>query len=170
MNNKPKPTYPCPSCQGSGSTCSPPDVDRCGRCDDSPAGGNSFFVEDRIWLTKENRKIRYRDLGDNHLINILRMLKKGAMLHQATKQAGMMTTPAPTASGANDAYMEEFDAVMNASWESFANKHFQYLKIYAEWRGLQWDDSTPAADILYQTGLTLRLVKKARPRKSSEAS
>jgi hypothetical protein len=165
-----KPTYPCSLCGGSGAMdIHDPGAGPCGACDGILAGNGRFFVEDMVWVTKDKQRIRFKDLSDTHLANILSMLQRGAITHKAAQVAKCLNVGSRLSEHAADAVDSQMFDLMRTPWHKFAYHQYRWLNVYARWRGVKWPKMTRKEALLLETKQTLILTGKAKVR-TKEAS
>lgn len=90
------------------------------------------------WTMRDGTKIRIKDMGDGHLVNTIRMLKRyGALVKRHTEMI-YLCGPTPQGDMAEYAFNQEFDRVMDADPEEFAPDILEDLCAEADRRGLTY--------------------------------
>lgn len=106
---------------------------------DGTAYGLETVREKDEWKTKDGRLIPFSDIGDDHLVNILKMLVRGAVAKKAEKLAVYVNGPQPRGDEALTAFEKEFCRLMNADFRDFAWPQFAGLLEEAKRRGSSID-------------------------------
>lgn len=91
------------------------------------------------WVTKNDRHIPYEELSDNHLRNILRLLVKNATVRRSASLQVYCTGPEPRGDMAQFYFDQEFDYVLETSWEDFVHPKFEGLLHEAKGRDMELD-------------------------------
>ncbi len=94
------------------------------------------------WTQRSGEKIRICDMGDDHLINTLNLLKRNAVRKQQETENFYVSCSMPQGEMAMDAFDSEFDQVLDSHWTDYAGELFGELLLEAERRDLH--DRIPA--------------------------
>ncbi len=108
------------------------------------------------WTTRDGKKIPVPELGTEHLINILRMLKRGAMVRMSQKELSYLCIQVEVPDDIVNVILNELDAL---EWRQFVHPIFEQLEAEAKRRGIIWCDEKE--DLLWQTKLTLMNLSRA---------
>lgn len=112
------------------------------------------------WRTLDGRAIPLNELDDEHLISILRMLKRNAIMRLGAIQARYLLIPPPDGDAAYLAYEEESDRLFEMSWKQAVSPCFPFLKREAEHRKLRWDNTSRHQDEQLLTHFALTALEK----------
>jgi hypothetical protein len=95
----------------------------------------------KIWTTKDGIRVPISKLGDQHLINILRMLKRMAIAEQndVIESAGSLMCSV-TAEMASYYAEQEFDNAVESDWTEYTQPWFENLEREADRRKLSWEN------------------------------
>lgn len=85
------------------------------------------------WVTQDGRRLRYSELTNEHLVNILRMLKQRAI----ESFASIIKLPELSGDGATLA--NDVEGMIEEGWYSCVHSKFDSLVKEAEKRGLRWE-------------------------------
>jgi hypothetical protein len=94
-------------------------------------------AEKYVWVTKNSKRIAFKDLGDKHLLNILNMLKRKAEDLKIAKDLLLTRLPEPRGDMAQMAFEDECNHQWDSPWTEFVHHQFDDLLSEAERRGLQ---------------------------------
>jgi len=85
-------------------------------------------VSELIWTTRDGRKIRVHDMGDDHLMNTMRMLIRVASVTRAKKMIFYTTCTPPTAERSLDAFDCEASLVFDSTIDDFLPKVYETME------------------------------------------
>ena len=88
-------------------------------------------MNEKIWTTKEGKKIRISILEDRHLMNIIKLIER----QYARTIGSYLVGPQPRGEMAQDAFDQEFDALDQGGPSEF-NEQYDFLVEEAEKRKL----------------------------------
>lgn len=80
------------------------------------------------WTTKEGRSIPIADLSDQHLLNILKMLRRSAVYRAAKETVSLINCARPHGDAANDAFNAELERACGNSWNAFVGEEFDSIR------------------------------------------
>lgn len=89
---------------------------------------------DPTWETKDGEVIPISELGDNHLYNILNMLRRKAVAKLVEVQGTFLTMPEPQGEIASMDFDRAFDEVNEMTWLDVAEDHPKWFFLVAEAR------------------------------------
>jgi hypothetical protein len=89
-----------------------------------------------LWKTKEGQRLRICDMKDSHLLNSIILLYRFTLAKMYETKKFYMGTPGPTADMAMMAFEQEFDHVMESTWEDYVPDKFNNLIKEAHRRGM----------------------------------
>ena len=80
-----------------------------------------------MWKTRDGHKLRICDMKDSHLLNSIILLYRFTLAKMRETKKFYMSTPGPTADMAQMAFENEFDMVMESTWEDYVLDKFNNL-------------------------------------------
>jgi len=105
----------------------------------------------RLWATREGTKIRVCDMGDEHLVNSLKMLKRQALSAREDNLAAAWSAAAMFNGDMATYYAEqEADRVSDAHWIDYMSDFWEPMQLEAHRRG--GEVARRAADLLIPGG------------------
>jgi hypothetical protein len=116
-----------------------------------------------IWKTKDGIELKLEEIENEHLLNILKYLRKRAIVKKAETDKEYITCTAPEAMHASDLFSKEMDHIFSKSVQSYLDKRYYLFYREAEKRGL-----LPAEGIIEEMGdneekvctaITLRIIE-----------
>ena len=78
----------------------------------------------KVWTTKDGRDVRLCDMTDSHIVNLAWFLRRTAQERLREEVRFMMNVPEPTGDIASMTFNQEFDTLMEASWEDYVHPIF----------------------------------------------
>lgn len=78
----------------------------------------------KIWKTKDGRKIPYQDLGNTHLLNILKMLRRSAIILHQARVLQATSGPQPRTDHGMDHLEMEIRAMEAETWREHVAPEF----------------------------------------------
>lgn len=107
-------------------------------------GVAGLLIRRKTWLTRDNRKIKVRDMEDSHLVRTLLMLKRNANAYIYI-QGLRMCQAASMFSGemAIDSIEREMERFAQSQWsDMYEPEALDVLLDEAKRRGLEWESDT----------------------------
>ena len=120
----------------------------------------------KLWTTRDGRRIRICDMSDEHLLNVVKLLQRFAEATRITTVNLYVNTPGPQGDMAQYLFEQEFDAVLDSTYEDYLPEIFDNIELEVKRRGLEMPPKQPerldleVALIAKTAGITLERVKQ----------
>lgn len=101
----------------------------------------------KLWTTKDSSKLRICDMSDEHLLNTIRMLQRFGETQRINATVFYTTCLGPQGEMAQDCFNQEFDTVLESTFEDYVPEIYRNLVEDAERRGLEIPIQSQRIDI-----------------------
>ena len=93
----------------------------------------------KFWTTKDGQKIRIKNMGDSHLLNTIKMLRRFGGLKHAIDDCEFWSMPMPQGEQATYCWESMESEQADKSWRDFVPDIYWELESEADRRGLKYD-------------------------------
>ena len=102
---------------------------------------------DEVWTTKDGSRIRVCNMEDFHLLSTIKLLQRYAEVKRINTVNFYVNGPSPTGDMAQYCFKQEFDLVMNSTYEDYLPSIYENLLEEAKRRGLEIPEQPHRVDL-----------------------